>query len=842
MLVGPPKRELQMNQSHPRRRVVGAGLPTVRKLLVSSLLFSVSVLGACDSGIASPIDENAPYRIQLSVARAELEQGDTSRVSAEVMSRGGVLISMPTSGAARTSSQIRWTSSDPSIADVSRSGLVLAKRGGDVTITASSGLLSSNSKVKVQPNGKRVTISPKVDTLQSVGHSLQLSVTVLNNGGKEVNDPAVTWQSLNPSVATVNGSGILTAVATGLALVTVSASSGADTAAIFVRQAAVHEPVPAMVQLTPGNATASVGSNVQFSATVKDGSGSAMTGASVVWSSSDLTVATVDSRGVATAKNGGKAMIRATADGVSGVAGLEVMDVAPAAVDGWNRVLQNTSITGDVVVPDGERWLIGANVQIAGNLRTVNGTIAMRPGSSLKLLGGDPAKYVGGGMHYTEQFANDIGIWVGGHGARGKLDISCTPKTGWNRTGQDPSWSSTDELWIAPTTAGDFSPRRWYPGQAIPRIDPRAPAAEVMNVTRDCSIEGPGHIHIHSTVPQRIEYVTLRRMGIVKPNEGPEGVTSGRYAIHLHHGGDGVRGTVIRGVASIDAGGRVFVPHGSHGITLEDVVAVNSWAEAFWWDHNRDERGRTDRSNDIVVDRMVVSGVHLPRSHTGSTSHVDGVGMAGGSNLIMRNSVVSGVRGSSISNGFHWVSAADNYGSAFWTFDKGNVAHNNQASGLRFWNNNQAPHETFDVITYRNGVGVENGAYANANFFERLTLIEDALFAQASGRGLNDSGTAGRPQSFKNVTASELRIGHIRLAAGMWQQYEDCTFQRVRLDGNQRQNWHARFYRCNVTPDMIEWPSPMIDVLEGSTVRIEHRDGRRWELAVTGGVVRVTAQ
>jgi hypothetical protein len=35
-----------------------------------------------------------------------------------------------------------------------------------------------------------------------------------------------------------------------------------------------------------------------------------------------------------------------------------------------------------LVVPDGEAWLIGANVQVRGNVRTVNGTIGMRPGSS----------------------------------------------------------------------------------------------------------------------------------------------------------------------------------------------------------------------------------------------------------------------------------------------------------------------------------------------------------------------------------------------------------------------------------------------------------------------------
>src|SRR5690606_29994147 len=86
----------------------------------------------------------------------------------------------------------------------------------------------------------------------------------------------------------------------------------------------------------------------------------------------------------------------------------------PPPVMEWDSVLQNVSIEGDVVVPVGEKWLIGPNVRIAGNLRTLGGTIGMRPGSSLHFIGADPDEYVGGGMGFSPVFARDLGIWVEG--------------------------------------------------------------------------------------------------------------------------------------------------------------------------------------------------------------------------------------------------------------------------------------------------------------------------------------------------------------------------------------------------------------------------------------------
>jgi hypothetical protein len=506
---------------------------------------------------------------------------------------------------------------------------------------------------------------------------------------------------------------------------------------------------------------------------------------------------------------------------------LKAMSASSAS---WDKVLENVTIDGDVVVPDGQRWLIGRNVQIRGNLRTVAGVIAMRPGSSLKFLGANADEYVGGGMTFAPEFARDIGLWIG---SQGVLDISGTPKTGWNRNGVDPTWKPDDELYVSPTAADDYLPKRWFPGNPIPHVDKRVPPAEVMNVTRDIVIEGPAHIHIHSHRPQRIEYLQLRRMGI--SNKASEGPVLGRYALHLHHGGETTRGTLIRGVAAVDSLGKVFVPHGSHGVTLYDCVSVNSYAEGFWWDIG-------DRTNDILVDRLCVSGVSMPRSVTGQTNRFDAVVLGGGDNMIIRNSVASGAHGSRSANGFGWPSAVDNKGPAIWEFNQGNVTHNNEGAGIRFWFNDDDAHVVANSITYHNGMGgIENGAYSNSNRYFDTILFQDHLTQQSSSRPQELDGGPVRYERVHIIAriGAAVRIGHHNVHGTNRMEFIGCTFTPalgspaiLAASVTTETPVYARFHHCNLVPDDIFFPTPIPAAIAGTNIIIEHEDGRIWEMTV----------
>ncbi|HET7370963.1 MAG TPA: Ig-like domain-containing protein [Gammaproteobacteria bacterium] len=81
----------------------------------------------------------------------------------------------------------------------------------------------------------------------------------------------------------------------------------------------------ASIAVTPASATIGVGDTQQFNAVAKDSSGATVSGVTFTWKSSDASVASVDSEGVATGKASGSVQITASANGVtSGAATLEV--------------------------------------------------------------------------------------------------------------------------------------------------------------------------------------------------------------------------------------------------------------------------------------------------------------------------------------------------------------------------------------------------------------------------------------------------------------------------------------------------------------------------------------
>jgi hypothetical protein len=576
-------------------------------------------------------------------------------------------------------------------------------------------------------------------------------------------------------------------------------------------------------------------STIQFAAVVRDSSGT-IRAYTVTWSTDNPAVATINAPGLARGVAPGLTNVRAAVAPIQSMIVLEVRTPdepeppdPPDPGEDWDRILRNETIT-DPIVPNGEKWLFAEGVVVLGNLRTDGGVIAMRSGSSITLRdrSGNPASrlaYVGGGLRYSPAMEQDIGIWVGGSGS---LDIQCTPKVGWNRTGSDPTWGSSDEYWITPTEPGDFEPRRWTPGQPVPQVDPRVPAAEVVNVTRDCTIRGPGHIHNNSNQPSRIEYVRLERMGVFRQGggDGMDGVLStGRYAMHFHFQGEGSRGTVVRGVAAVNSQGRVFVPHESHGITFEDNVSVGSIGEGFWWDHG-------DQTHDVAVDRLLVTGVYAPRDSTGVASYLPGVVLMFGENMSMTNSVVAGVYGTTESHGFNWPEhPACNCERSVWTFDD-NVTHNNSGRNLRFWINDIDPHDVHRLVSYRSGQGaVENGAYQNSvRYFDAVIFDDFVQHKSSSASRLGDGEPARwiRPTIISGPRVP-IALGNAALPPGGTTTFEDCnlvTTSPILVDVLPNEMpVNVLFRRCGIQPSQVRWGAGVTGV-----VTIEDARGARQEM------------
>lgn len=220
---------------------------------------------------------------------------------------------------------VTWTSSDPSVADVTSLGLVTARRAGSAVITAASEGRSATLAVTViLAPVATITVSPSSATVPR-NQAQQLTATVRDSSGNALPGRTVVWTSSASAVAIVSATGLVSAVSPGAATITATSGGVSATASITV-------PVPvASVTVSPSTLSLSAGQSQQFTATPRDAAGTALSGRVVVWTSSASTVASVSSTGFVTAMTGGTATITATVEGVSATSAVTV-PVAVASV------------------------------------------------------------------------------------------------------------------------------------------------------------------------------------------------------------------------------------------------------------------------------------------------------------------------------------------------------------------------------------------------------------------------------------------------------------------------------------------------------------------------------
>jgi Bacterial Ig-like domain (group 2)/Right handed beta helix region len=116
----------------------------------------------------------------------------------------------------------------------------------------------------------------------------------------------------------------------------------------------VPQPV-ASVEMNTSTATVGLGGNYQLLATTKDAAGTTLPNRTIVWSSSDTTVATVTPAGLVSGKAVGTALIRATSEGKVGEATIsvavpQIKTGVLSASETWSGLV---NMTGSVRVPAG---------------------------------------------------------------------------------------------------------------------------------------------------------------------------------------------------------------------------------------------------------------------------------------------------------------------------------------------------------------------------------------------------------------------------------------------------------------------------------------------------------
>ena len=155
--------------------------------------------------------------------------GETAQLEATAFDTGNSAIG----GAVFT-----WSSSDPAVATVDGDGLVTAVSNGTAQITATSGNATADATITVMQTAGSITVLPAAVTLMAIGETAQLTASVVDYRGEPIADAEVEWSSNDPTVATVNEEGLVTAVANGITLITAQSGTATASATVTVIQAA----------------------------------------------------------------------------------------------------------------------------------------------------------------------------------------------------------------------------------------------------------------------------------------------------------------------------------------------------------------------------------------------------------------------------------------------------------------------------------------------------------------------------------------------------------------------------------------------------------------------------
>jgi len=318
-----------------------AVVPPRQRRWSAALVVALAVaVPACDSGpqTAATVVLDAPTNTLL--------VGQSVQITPTVKDGSGkILVNRP----------IIYQSSAPTIAAVSSTGQVVALAPGSATVSATVDAATGSLSIIVSPVPvSRIAMSRDTATLKAAT-TLQLTATAQDSAGHTLGDRTLTWSSSDATIATVNGNGLVSALAPGSATISATTEGKTGTTRLTVTPAAI-----ATIDVAPSISIIPEGSTKQLTATVKDAAGRVLTGRTLTWTSSDVTSVTVSSSGLVTAVAPGIANILVTADNTVGGASVQVTPVVIGSV---------------VISPDTATLVIGGTIQLSATVKDSTGNV-----------------------------------------------------------------------------------------------------------------------------------------------------------------------------------------------------------------------------------------------------------------------------------------------------------------------------------------------------------------------------------------------------------------------------------------------------------------------------------
>ena len=312
---------------------------------VSTLaLIAAVAVNACGGG-GDPAPPRRLARITVTPDEVTLEAIDTTtQLQATAQDGNGNTMA----------ATFNWTSANTAVATVDTSGLVTVRANGMTTVTVASGSVTASVPVTVEQRLTDLVLPINAITLDALGATAQLDVTAQDANGHPMS-AELAWDSTDPTIATVDAGGLITAQGNGMTTVTATSGSVSTPVAVTVDVVLI-----ARIVISPGMLTIeALGDSAQLVAEAQDGEGMAIA-AELGWASSDTSIATVDTNGWVAAKGNGTATITASAATLSASATVNVnqkavyVDVQPGGyalkplrLDSIGATIQFTAVAQD---------------------------------------------------------------------------------------------------------------------------------------------------------------------------------------------------------------------------------------------------------------------------------------------------------------------------------------------------------------------------------------------------------------------------------------------------------------------------------------------------------------
>jgi uncharacterized protein YjdB len=187
-------------------------------------------------------------------------------------------------------------------------------------ITARAGGVDGSATLVVDQRAASVEMTPSsLPAFSALGDTVRLAAEAFDANDYPIVSASFAWSTTDALVASVDGTGLVTIEGSGSAVIRATVDGVDGSVSIDVDQV-----VDTVLVEPPSAEITALGAFLALHATALDANGFEVTGKSFNWVSSEPTVATITSNGLAQSVGNGTTMITATTDDVTGQARVTV--------------------------------------------------------------------------------------------------------------------------------------------------------------------------------------------------------------------------------------------------------------------------------------------------------------------------------------------------------------------------------------------------------------------------------------------------------------------------------------------------------------------------------------